>query len=204
VTKLSPIRWAGWILAAGPLGAAGAESADPAAAGPSLFAVDPGLWFWTAVSFLVLLAVLARFSFRPIARAMERRERTIREALDQAEDTRRRSENLVAEGHQLIGEAQRKAQELIAAGQKAGEEARRQVLSQAQEQAGAMMDRAQSALAGEKQKAVRELQDVVANLSVQIASQLLKRELNPADHERLVRQFLDDLEKSHDHRPGKP
>ena len=43
-----------------------------------LVQVDPGLFIWTIVTFLVLLALLAKFAWKPLLQALEAREDTIR------------------------------------------------------------------------------------------------------------------------------
>ena len=43
--------------------------------------LNPGLTLWTAITFLILIAVLSKFAFGPIVKLLADRERTIREAI---------------------------------------------------------------------------------------------------------------------------
>jgi len=43
---------------------------------------DPGLFIWTIVTFLVLLALLAKFAWRPLLEALESRQERIRKSLE--------------------------------------------------------------------------------------------------------------------------
>ncbi len=45
---------------------------------------DPGLFIWTIVTFLVLVALLAKFAWRPLLNALESRQAAIRKSLDDA------------------------------------------------------------------------------------------------------------------------
>ena len=49
---------------------------------------DPGLFIWTILTFLVLVALLARFAWRPLLDALERRQETIARALEDAQRAR--------------------------------------------------------------------------------------------------------------------
>ena len=43
---------------------------------------DPGLFIWTILTFLVLVALLAKFAWRPLLQALESRQDSIRKSLD--------------------------------------------------------------------------------------------------------------------------
>src|SRR3989442_15903698 len=55
---------------------------------------DPGLFIWTIVTFLVLLALLAKFAWRPLLQALESRQERIRKTLEDAERARQELERL--------------------------------------------------------------------------------------------------------------
>ena len=58
---------------------------------------DPGLFIWTIVTFLVLLALLAKFAWRPLLNALESRQESIRRSLDDAQKAKQELERLHAE-----------------------------------------------------------------------------------------------------------
>ena len=66
---------------------------------------DPGLFIWTIVTFLVLLALLAKFAWRPLLQALESRQAMIRKALDDAQQAKQELERLHAESAQMIRKA---------------------------------------------------------------------------------------------------
>ena len=55
---------------------------------------DPGLFIWTILTFLVLVALLARFAWRPLLQALERRQAAIAKSLDDAQHAREELERL--------------------------------------------------------------------------------------------------------------
>ena len=55
---------------------------------------DPGLYIWTIATFLLLVALLAKFAWRPLLEALERRQESIRKSLDDAQKARQELERL--------------------------------------------------------------------------------------------------------------
>jgi len=74
--------------------------------------LNPGLTLWTAITFLILIVVLAKFAFGPIVKMLDERERTIREAIEQAKKERAEAERLLGEQKASLAAAQREAAEL--------------------------------------------------------------------------------------------
>ena len=58
---------------------------------------DPGLYIWTIVTFLVLLALLGKFAWRPLLEALEQREAAIKKSLDDARQTKLELERVHAD-----------------------------------------------------------------------------------------------------------
>src|SRR5512146_2318511 len=69
----------------------------------------PGLSLWTAITFLLLLVVLSKFAWAPIVRMLDERERSIREAIEQAKRERAEAERMLGEQKASLAAAQREA-----------------------------------------------------------------------------------------------
>ncbi|MFZ2539978.1 MAG: ATP synthase F0 subunit B, partial [Oscillospiraceae bacterium] len=65
------------------------------------------------------------------------------------------------------------------------------MLLQAGEKASAMLLRAESQIEIEKKKAVNEIKDEMADLAISAAKQVLKKEMNTADNEKLINDFIE-------------
>ena len=70
-----------------------------------LVQVDPGLFIWTIVTFLVLLGLLAKFAWGPLLKALEERQETIRKSLDDADQATQDLKRLHQESAQIIAAA---------------------------------------------------------------------------------------------------
>src|SRR5436305_14934577 len=74
---------------------------------------DPGLFIWTLLTFLVLLALLAKFAWRPLLQALDSRQQGIRKALDDAQRAKQELERLEQESAQIIRKARADAETVI-------------------------------------------------------------------------------------------
>ena len=63
-----------------------------------LVQLDPGLFVWTILTFLLLLFVLAKFAWKPLLKMLNDREELIRSSLEDAEKAKEKLEKLNAEG----------------------------------------------------------------------------------------------------------
>src|SRR6476661_6453589 len=74
---------------------------------------DPGLYIWTIVTFLVLVALLAKFAWRPLLEALETRQNAIRKSLDDARQAKQDLERVHAESAKLLAEARAEAETIM-------------------------------------------------------------------------------------------
>ena len=87
----------------------------------SLLEINPGLIFWTIVTFVILLLLLKKFVWGPILDAVERREQSIKMMFDNAENSRRKAQELLEKYERRLAEARQEVNKIIEEGKtKAG------------------------------------------------------------------------------------
>ena len=124
---------------------------------------------WSVTIFLVLLALLWKFAWGPIMRALEEREKKIQERIDGAEGKFKEAEVRVAEYEKKIHAAKDEAAEIIAEGKRDVERLKTDLLAEAQKDADRTLDRAKREIALAKDAAVAEIRDQVVALSAEMA-----------------------------------
>ena len=77
-----------------------------------LVQLDPGLFIWTILTFLLLLTVLAKFAWKPLLKMLKDREEMIRNSLYDAEKAQTELARLNSEGEEIINKARSEAQEI--------------------------------------------------------------------------------------------
>lgn len=154
---------------------------------------DPAQVVYSLVAFFVLLAVLARFGYPPIVKMLEERQAKIRESIEKAEETRIEAERLLDEYKKQIGDARAEAHAITDQGKKVAETMKADIVAKAQEEASALIDKAKEEIDGQKRKALDELQERVADLTVSVAGRVVGKALTEADHKRLIEEYLAEI-----------
>ncbi len=155
-----------------------------------MFEAEPGLIIWTLVTFGALLALLAKFAYKPIVALLESRAVTVREDLEASENARKEAEALLVQYQAKLDEGRAEVQKMIEEGRTVGEKLKREIMEKAAEESKALVKKAQEEIEREKKKALMELQGQVAELSVQVATKMISETLQPEDHEKLIEDAL--------------
>ena len=155
-----------------------------------LVQLDPGLFVWTRITFLILLGVLTRFAWKPLLKALETRENEISQSLEDAEKAKQELERLSAESDEIIAKARSEAQGIVSEGKKAAEQLTATTLNKAKEEAMANLSAAKEQIKIERDKAIVEIKGEVVNLSLSIAEKLVKKNLSKEDNKSLIDESL--------------
>lgn len=148
------------------------------------------LAIWTAVVFLVLLAVLWKFAWGPIAQGLEKREHQIAEQIAQAERSNQEARNILAQYEQKLEAARDEVRAIVDQGRRDAEQLGREMLEKAKTDAGAERDRALQQIETATSGALKELAERSATLAVELAGKIVGSRLNPQDHSRLVQEAV--------------
>jgi F-type H+-transporting ATPase subunit b len=149
------------------------------------------------IAFIILVIILAKFGWPVFEDMLAKRERTITEALEKSEEARIESERVLAEYKEQLADAKSQAAKLIADAKETGEAMRADITAKAQEEANSMIEKARVAIEAEKQAAMSELQNTVADLSVDVASRLVSNDLSDAEHRAIIERYLNEAGSFH-------
>ena len=161
---------------------------------PSILTPDLGLLFWMLLAFLVVFGVLAKFGFPAIVNMVDERNKYIDESLRKAHEAQERLANIEKEGESILQEAREKQAQIL----KEAAQTRDAIVEQAQEKARAegarLMDEAKTAIEQEKKAAIADIRKQVAELSVDIAEKVLRKNLKDDKSQMdLIDRMLDDV-----------
>ena len=151
--------------------------------------------FWvlvSAINFLILLAIVWTFAFKPLAKTLDDRKSAIEQGLKDAEQARQDRANAEAERVAALTEARREANEILARAQKVAQETRDADIAATREELERMRVRASSEIDAEKQRALAELRSEVADLALQAAGRVVGETMTDQRQRRLVEEFLAD------------
>lgn len=152
----------------------------------SLITPGIGLIFWTTVVFLLLLALLGKYAWKPILNAIKTREQNITTALASAESALNDMRELQANNEKIMVKAREERDALL----KEAREAKESILTEAKTKATKETERilasAREQINHEKNAAITDLKNQVASLSIEIAEKILKSDLSSDEKQKAL------------------
>jgi F-type H+-transporting ATPase subunit b len=167
-----------------------------ASSGSFLISPNVGLMIWTLILFGISMYVLAKLAFPRISAALDRRQRAIEEAIDTAEETRRRADELLGEYRERLAEARRQAEQILDRARKSAEAHEHESEAEAQRRREQLMERARKDIETETRRAIQEIRSEVADLTVLATERVTRKTLTEEDQRRLVEEALSELDFS--------
>ena len=161
--------------------------------GSNIFGGDLGNVLWTLLTFGLTLFVLGKFAWGPLQDVVAKREEFIRDSLEQAKADREAAEKSLAEYEERLAEARAEATALVEEGRRDAEATRVRLEQEAREEADKMVERAKREIAIARETAVAELYEASGHAAAEIAGRIVGRELQAADHEKLISQAIEEL-----------
>ena len=144
----------------------------------SLITPDFGLLFWMTLIFAIVFFILAKFGFPVITKMVRGRQERIETSIRQAKEIEARVEEMAREHAGMLEETRREQARIL----REATEGRKQILEQAREdargEAQKIVDEARARIAEERESALRDIRREVALLSVEVAEQIVRKELS--------------------------
>lgn len=153
-----------------------------------------GLFFWQSLVVIVLIILLRKYAWKPILKSLNEREEGIQEALESAEEAKKEMQNLKADNEKMKQEARHERDVML----KEAQQMKKQMIADAEEEADKKADqiikKAQTAIQNEKNTAIDDLKNQVAQYSLEIAEKVLKQELKDKKAQnKLVNRELENI-----------
>jgi F-type H+-transporting ATPase subunit b len=149
-----------------------------------------------AANFVIFLAVIWKFAFTPVSRILADRKARIEEGLRDAEQARRDRESAESERVAALQEARREANEILARAQKVAQESRDADITATKAELERMRDRAAAEIESEKQRAIADLRNEVADLALRAAGKVIGETMTADRERRLVADFLSETNEA--------
>lgn len=179
------------------LGAAWAVQATAAeGGGQELIQPQVGTVLWTLLTFLIMVALLGRYAWKPLLGALAAREGSIRDSLEQARREREEAAVLLDQQRALLTEARRERAAALAQGRSDAEKLKSEIIEEAKRQREQLLRQAESQVETSVRRARAELRAFTSDLAIQAAEKLLSKNLDDPTQRRLVEEYLDGLEGS--------
>jgi F-type H+-transporting ATPase subunit b len=158
--------------------------------------VNPGigLILWMTLAFLAILYILGKYAWTPIMKALKERESKIHDALNAAEKAKEEMQKMKFSNEELLQEAKNERDAFLSTARKIKESIIEESKQKAAEEANRIIVSAKESIQNEKMAAITDLKDQLAELSLEIARKILKKELSdPKRQENYIKELMKDV-----------
>jgi F-type H+-transporting ATPase subunit b len=155
-----------------------------------LFQVDPGLFFWTILTFLGLVALLTKYAWKPLLRALDERRATIEKSVEDAKRATAELQQVQVESARLLAEARAEAAGIVTRSRSDADRFREEMRQKAQEEAAIIVKNADKEIKLETARAISQIRTEAVELSLAIATKLLRRNISESDNETLIKDAI--------------
>ena len=147
------------------------------------------------INFAILVAILAKFAYKPLVKTLEERQNRIAGDLENAERERKLAENLKREYQDQLAQARTQAQAIVEKATKLADQTKEEILTEARNENARLLKAAQEEIAREKESAVAEMRKEMVTLSVAAASKIIGQNMDSQTNAKLVSDFINKLDE---------
>lgn len=152
---------------------------------------------WTALFTLLntitLFLVLRHFLFKPVMKMIKDRQEEIDTMYREADEAKSSADALEAEYQQKLSVAADTSERIVKEAVDRGRQREEEIIRQANADASAIRSKAAADIAQEKKKALNDAKDEISGMAIAIAEKVVGRQINEADQDKLVDEFIDQL-----------
>lgn len=153
--------------------------------------------FWGSIAFLILVFVLSKYVFPRLNTMLKDRAAKIQGQLEEAERTKREADQVLERYRQQLAGARAEVQKQIDEGKRTADALRADLVAKAEQEAQEIVRRAQADVAGERDRALQQLQGTLAELSIELAARVIEQDLRNNEAARaLVDKAIQDLART--------
>lgn len=161
---------------------------------PSFFTPDFGLLFWMFITFFVVLVVVGKFGFPAIVKMVEERKAYIDESLNKAREANEKLANIQAESEQILKKAREQQAQILKEAMATRDNIVKDAQIKAQVEGQRILDEAKDLIRVEKENALKDIREQVADLSIQIAEKMLRKELKKSSEQtEMIDRLLNEI-----------
>lgn len=151
--------------------------------------------FWRIVNFVVLFAILYKFTAKPVRDFFANRREGIISSLEEAKRAKEDAEGRYRELSQRLANRDQEFEEIRRSALENAEKVRDEIIAEAHERARRMEEKAKESIEQELKKARESLKREAAELALKLSEERLKKEITSSDHKRFVKEYIAGLKQ---------
>ena len=161
-----------------------------------IFEISPGLFIWSALTFILLVLLLYKFAFGPLMQMQQKRQAEIRDAIATSERLREEARALLDDYKQQLSTARAESEEIIERARKVGESAKTELIQEAKDQSERILEKAHEQIERDTNQALAQIRGKVADLTLAATEKVTRRSMSGEDDLRMIREALAEIDLS--------
>ncbi len=145
----------------------------------------------TICNTIITFLIVKKFLFKPVRKMLAARAEEVQAMYDQAEADRAEAAAMKKDYTESIANAKAEAAQITQSATRRATVRSEEILAEASRQATDLKKKAEQSIEMERKKAMNEIKDEIADLSIMIASKVVEKDINEADHKRMIEDFID-------------
>ncbi len=154
-------------------------------------------FIYRCVNFILMVGLLAYFVTKPIRKGLKERSAEVEKTLADAEAAKEAAEAKHREYSEKLAKATEEIATIAASIRREGELERDKIIATAKDLAAKIEQEADNKASGVVAQARAELREEAARLAVELAVDLLKKQVNADDQKRLVEEYMQKVGELH-------
>jgi len=142
------------------------------------------------INFVLLLIIFRLILYKPLLKILDERKKRIQEGLDASDEAKRRLSQTEREVAKELEKARQQGQEQIGQAQQIAARIQEEARQGARQEAEQLLARAKNEIDLQRDSAIAELRREFAGLTITAAERIIKEELDPEKHRRLIQEVL--------------
>ena len=160
----------------------------------NLFGLEGKLFIAQIINFAILLFILKKFLYEPIAKMMEERKAKIKQGLDDAENAKKTLLEADSKKILILKEAKLDANKILENTKKSSESLKQKSSEDAKKQAAEIVDNAKKQAQAEFDKASKQVGSLSVDLSKKIVSKILSEIFTEQDKTAILSKAVEKIE----------
>ena len=155
--------------------------------------IAPWTMIFQLINLLILMVAFKKFLFKPVLAILETRRAEIEGHYEEAEKAETAAKTMKADYEEKMAGAREEADRVIRTATESANAMSQSIVSDAREQAGQIKRRAESEIEMERRKAFDEVKGELSGIALDIAQQVIEREVKEKDHEAFINEFIENV-----------
>lgn len=155
-----------------------------------LVTLVPWTFIIQIINLFIQVFLIKKFLFKPINDILEKRRNLADKEIKEAREAKTEADSLKEQYESSLTNAHAEAAQIVSDAQKEAQNKADTLVRDAQEEAAGIKARAAADIEQEKKKAINEAKDEIGSLAMDIAGKVVEKEINEADHKKLIEDFI--------------